>query len=75
MGDYWIADLRITWHLANDSTSVSLWATNLFDENYVDTMLNQSGDVEIGGIDPSLGMSADYWGEPRRWGVEVRHSL
>ena len=74
-GDYWISDLRITWHLANDQTSISLWGTNIFDEVYVDTMLNQSGDVEIGGSDPSLGMTADYWGEPRRWGVEVRHSF
>ena len=38
-------------------------------------MLNQSGDVEIGGINPSLGMNIDYWGEPSRWGVEVRHSF
>ena len=65
--DYWISDLRITWHLANDQTSVSLWSTNIFDEVYIDTMLNQSGDVEIGGTDPSLGMTADYWGEPRRF--------
>ena len=75
VGDYWISDLRITWHLANDKTSISLWGTNIFDEVYVDTMLNQSGDVEIGGIDPSLGMSADYWGEPGRWGVQVRHTF
>ena len=74
-GAYWISDLRITWHLANDQTSISLWGTNIFDEVYVDTMLNQSGDVEIGGSDPSLGMTTDYWGEPRRWGVEVRHSF
>ena len=73
--DYWISDLRITWHLANDQTSVSLWSTNIFDEVYIDTMLNQSGDVEIGGIDPSLGMTADYWGEPRRFGAELKHSF
>ena len=75
VGDYWISDLRVTWHLANDRTSFSLWGTNIFDAVYVDTMLNQSGDVEIGGINPSLGMSTDYWGESGRWGVQVRHTF
>ena len=73
--DYWISDLRVTWNLANDHTSVSIWGTNIFDEDYIDTMLNQSGDVEIGGTDPSLGMTADYWGEPARWGLEIRHDF
>ena len=75
VGDYWLSDLRTTWNLANDRTSISLWGTNIFDEVYVDMMLNQSGDLEVGGQNPSLGMSADYWGEPRRWGVEVRHTF
>ncbi len=75
VGDYWLADLRITWNLANDRTSVALWGTNIFDENYVDTMIHQGGDLEIGGINAGLGMTGDFWGEPRRWGVEVRHSF
>ena len=75
VGSYWIADARITWHLENGQTSISLWGTNLTDEDYVTSMLNQSGDKEIGGSDPSLGMSADYWGDPRRYGLEVRHSF
>lgn len=74
-GGYWVSDVRITWRLANDRTSISLWGTNIFDEEYVDTMLSQSGDVEIGGTNPSLGMTADYWGEPRRWGMEIRHAF
>ncbi|MGI9322835.1 MAG: hypothetical protein ACR2PJ_04545, partial [Pseudomonadales bacterium] len=69
---YWLIDARITWHLANDKTSISLWSTNLADEGYVANMINQSGTTEIGGTDPSLGMSADYWGDPRRVGFEVR---
>jgi iron complex outermembrane receptor protein len=72
---YWLLDARFTWHLENDKTSISLWGTNLTDKDFVDNMLNQSGDVEIGGIDPSLGMTADYWGDPRRYGLEVRHSF
>ena len=72
---YWLSDLRITWYLANDRTRISLWGNNLFDEDYVNTMLNQAGDVEVGGINSGLAMSTDYWGEPRRWGVEFKHSF
>ena len=72
---YWLTDVRITWRLTNDKTSLSLWGTNLTDEEYVTNMLNQSGDTEIGGTDPSLGMTADYWGDPRRYGLELRHSF
>ena len=72
---YWIMDGRITWYLSNGNTSVSLWGTNLTDEDYIDNMVNQSGDTEIGGIDPSLGMTADYWGQSRRIGLEVKHSF
>ena len=72
---YWLTDARVTWHLTNGQTSVSLWSTNLTDEDFVTNMLNQSGDTEIGGIDGSLGMTADYWGDPRRVGLEVRHSF
>ena len=38
-------------------------------------MLDQAGDVQIGGTDPSLGMVADYWGVPRRLGVEFRRDF
>ena len=70
---YWLLDARITLSLPNDKTTISLWGSNLTDEDYVTNMLNQSGDTEIGGMDPSLGMTADYWGDPRRFGLEVRH--
>ena len=70
---YWLLDARITLSLPNDQTTISLWGTNLTDKEYVNNMLNQSGDTEIGGTDPSLGMTADYWGDPRRYGLEVRH--
>ena len=72
---YWLLDARVTWTLPNGQTTVSLWGTNLTDKEYVTNMINQSGDVEIGGVDPSLSMTADYWGDPRRFGLEVRHSF
>ena len=70
---YWVVDGRMTWFMANDKTSVSLWVNNLFDKDYVTTMLDQAGDIQIGGIDQGLGMSASYWGEPRRYGLELKH--
>ena len=72
---YWLLDGRVTWNLGNGSTRVSLWGTNLTDKKYVDTMLDQSGDTAIGGIDPSLGMTALYWGNPRRIGLDVTHAF
>ena len=72
---YWLLDGRVTWNLGNGSTRVSLWGTNLTDKEYVDTMVNQSGDTAIGGIDPSLGMTAVYWGNPRRIGLDVTHAF
>ena len=73
--DYELVDARITWNLADGQTSISLWGTNLTDEEYVNNMLSQSGDIEIGGTNFSLGMTADYWGEPRRYGVEFRRNF
>jgi iron complex outermembrane receptor protein len=73
--DYELVDARITWNLADGQTSISLWGTNLTDEDYVNTMLSQSGDIEIGGTDFSLGMTTDYWGQPRRYGVEFRRNF
>ena len=73
--DYELVDARITWNLADGQTSISLWGTNLTDEEYVNNMLSQSGDIEIGGTNYSLGMTTDYWGEPRRYGVEFRRNF
>ena len=73
--DYELVDARITWNLADGQTSISLWGTNLTDEDYVNTMLSQSGDIEIGGTNFSLGMTTDYWGQPRRYGLEFRRNF
>ena len=73
--DYELVDARISWNLADGQSSISLWGTNLTDEDYVNTMLSQSGDIEIGGTNFSLGMTADYWGQPRRYGIEYRRKF
>lgn len=68
--DYNLVDARITWNFADGQSRLSLWATNLTDEVYINSMLSQAGDVEIGGTDASLGFNSDYWGQPRRFGLE-----
>ena len=73
--DYELVDARITWNLADGQSSIALWGTNLTDEDYVNTMLSQSGDIEIGGTNFSLGMTTDYWGHPRRYGIEYRRNF
>ena len=70
---YWLLDGRVSWMMANDKTSVSFWVNNLLDKDYVTNMIDQAGDIQIGGIDQGLGMAASYWGEPRRYGLELRH--
>ena len=70
---YWLLDGRVSWMMANDKTSVSFWVNNLLDKDYVTNMLDQAGDIQIGGIDQGLGMAASYWGEPRRYGLELKH--
>ena len=62
---YTLQDARITWNFADGQSRLSLWATNLSDEVYINTMLSQAGDIEIGGTDASLGFTSDYWGQPR----------
>ena len=73
--DYELVDARITWNLADGQSSIALWGTNLTDEDYVNTMLSQSGDIEIGGTNFSLCMTTDYWGQPRRYGIEYRRNF
>ena len=68
--DYKLVDARVTWNFADGQSRLSLWATNLTDEVYINTMLSQAGDIEVGGTDPSLGFTSDYWGQPRRFGLE-----
>ncbi|NCF31979.1 MAG: TonB-dependent receptor [Proteobacteria bacterium] len=72
---YWLLDARVTWNLSNDQTRLVFWGSNLLDEEYVNTMIDQSGDTQIGGSDPSLGMTAVYWGAPRAIGLEISHSF
>ena len=70
---YSLIDGRITYALPDGVTTITLWGTNLTDKEYRSGMLWQGGDPEIG--DPSLGMAADYWGQPRRFGIEWRRDF
>jgi iron complex outermembrane receptor protein len=72
---YNLVDGRITWNFADGATSLTLWGTNLLDKDYIVGMLHQGGDLEVGGVDFSLGMIADYWGQPRRLGLEWRKNF
>ena len=72
---YNLVDGRITWNFADGATSITLWGTNLLDKDYIVGMLHQGGDLEAGGVDFSLGMIADYWGQPRRLGLEWRKNF
>ena len=73
MPGYNLVDGRIAFNLADGVTTITLWGTNLTDKEYRSGMLWQGGDPEIG--DPSLGMAADYWGQPRRFGIEWRRDF
>ena len=73
MPGYSLLDGRITYALADGVTTFTFWGTNLTDKEYRSGMLWQGGDPEIG--DPSLGMAADYWGQPRRFGIEWRRDF
>ena len=72
---YNLVDGRVTWNFADGSNSLTLWGTNLLDKDYIVGMLHQGGDLEVGGVDFSLGMITDYWGQPRRLGLEWRKNF
>jgi iron complex outermembrane receptor protein len=60
-------DLRLDWSAANDHWGVALYATNLFNQRYVESLGNVTTDV--------LGTPWAYITPPRRWGVEFRAAL
>ena len=72
---YTLVDGRIAMRLPDGVTTITLWGTNLTDKRYIANMLWQGGDVPAGGVDPSLGFTADYWGQPRRFGIEWRRDF
>ena len=73
MPGYSLIDGRIAYSLPDGVTTITLWGTNLTDKEYVSSMLWQGGDPEIG--DPSLGMTGEWWGQPRRFGIEWRRDF
>ena len=68
-GKYGLMDGRVVWNLPNGQTSISLWGSNLLDREYYGAAIDLTG-----GASPA-GTNTKYWGEPRRFGIEFRHSL
>ncbi len=68
-GKYGLLDGRVVWTLPNGQTSIALWGTNLLDRVYYGSAIDLTG-----GAAPA-GTNSKYWGEPRRFGIEFRHSL
>ena len=68
-GKYGLLDGRVIWTLPNGQTSIALWGTNLLDRVYY------GGAIDLTGGASPAGTNTKYWGEPRRFGIEFRHSL
>ena len=68
-GKYGLLDARVSWALADGQTTVSLWGTNLLGRLYYPTAL----DLSSGGS--RFGTITKYWGEPRRFGLEVSYRM
>ncbi len=66
---YGLVDARLTWSLPNGATSISLWGTNLTDEEYFPTAIDLSAPPA-----PSDTVTK-YWAEPRRFGLEIRYAF
>jgi iron complex outermembrane receptor protein len=60
-------DLRLDWSSTNDHWGVCLYAINLFNQRYVESIGNVTTAV--------LGTPWAYVTPPRSWGVELRASL
>jgi len=72
-------DGRLTLVLANGTTSLSLWGRNLLDKEYYPTAIDLTAglspdDAQVDGTGgQTSGTNTKYWGEPRRFGLELRH--
>lgn len=78
---YGLLDGRVNWVLPNGNTSISLWGRNLLDKEYFSSAIDLSGGLSpsdrqfVAGVGQPTGTNTKYWGEPRRFGVELRHSF
>lgn len=66
VGAYGVANLRIGARLDDRSLDLSLWANNLFDEEYY---------TAIGGLSFNEGATAGFLGDPRTVGVTLRKTF
>ena len=78
---YGLMDARITYIFPNRNTSLSLWGRNILDEEYFNTAIDLSGGLSpedsqyIPGVGVATGTNTKYWGEPARFGLELRHTF
>ncbi len=63
---YGLLDGRLTWNLPNGKTTISLWGTNLLDEEYFSAAL---------ALDDDLGFNTKFYGPPRQAGIEFNHKF
>lgn len=76
---YGLMDGRLTWLLPNNQTSLILWATNLLDKKYFPTAIDLTSGLSpsdtqfVDGVGQPTATNTKYWGEPRRFGLELRH--
>jgi iron complex outermembrane receptor protein len=76
-----LMDARITYIFPNRNTSLSLWGRNILDEEYFVSAIDLSGGLSpddpqyIDGVGVATGTNTKYWGEPSRFGLELRHTF
>ena len=67
-GKYGLMDARLTWALPNGQTTISVTGNNLLGRVYYLGAVDLSAPGDIGTI-------SKYWGEPRRFRLEVTHRM
>src|SRR4030095_1258836 len=62
--DYTLLDRRLIWDAWEDRTQVSLFANNLLDTDYIDSAIDLTNTLGMGGV---------YYSPPRMIGAEIRY--
>jgi len=75
--DYQLMNLRFGIRSRNDKWDVAMFARNVFDKGYCQTIYNQPVGTTLGLVDPATGggMQRCVMGEPRTWGIEASYSF
>lgn len=67
---YGLMDANLTWNLPNGKTTVSLWGTNLLNEQYFTNAYDFSGEDST-----ALFWVTKYYAAPRRVGLEIKYNF